>query len=654
MTIRAETPLSGLVEAVPDAIVGVNACGVIVLINSHAERLFRYEPGALLGRPVDILVPPSSRGPHPAHRTGYFAEPHARPMGAGMELAALRQDGTEFPAEISLSAIETDQGLIVTAAIRDVSDRQRADRRFRGLLEAAPDAMICVDESGEIALMNAQAERLFGYSRDELVGKSVDLLVPDSVRDRHPAFRQQYFEDPSPRPMGAGRQLVGRRKDGSEFPAEISLSALETSEGVLVSAAVRDVSDRLEAQAERDRLKAQADQGRLERQLQQSQRLESLGQLAGGVAHDFNNLLAVIGNYATFIGEEVSRAAAGEFDRPWESVQSDIEQIQEATERAARLTHQLLAFARREIVRPEILNLNVVATELGHLLHRSIGEQIELVTVLAPDLWSTVADPGQIEQVLVNLAVNARDAMPGGGNLVIDTTNVEVDDEYMSARPSLPPGRYVRLRVSDTGTGMEPDVVERAFEPFYSTKPKDQGTGLGLATVYGIISQANGYAHIYSEPGLGTTISVLLPATDMRAEGKKRAAEAPDVGRGETILIAEDEDGIREVSRRILERNGYHVMTAANGVDALRVLAEHRGVIHMLLTDVVMPRMLGKDLAERARRLHPSIRVLYMSGYAQLAFSTKAPLGEDIHLLEKPFSQSRLLADVRQVLDGPE
>ncbi len=651
MTIRAETPLSGLVEAVPDAIVGVNACGVIVLVNSQAERLFGYEPGALLGRPVEILVPPPSRGAHPKHRMGYFASPHSRPMGAVKELSGLRQDGTEFPAEISLSDIETDRGTIVTAAIRDVSDRQRADIRFRGLLEAAPDAMICVDSSGDIALMNAQAERLFGYSRDELVGKSVDLLVPDGVRDRHPEFRNHYFEDPRPRPMGADRQLVARRKDGSEFPAEISLSAVETTQGLLVSAAVRDVTDRLEAQAERDRLKAQADEQRLERQLQQSRRLESLGQLAGGVAHDFNNLLAVIGNYATFIGEEVSKAASGELNRPWDSVQSDVEQIQQATERAARLTHQLLAFARREIVRPEVLNLNAVASELGQLLRRSIGEQIELVTVLDPGLWSTVADPGQMEQVLVNLAVNARDAMPEGGNLVIDTANVEVDSEFAAVRPSTPPGRYVRLRVSDTGTGMDRDVAERAFEPFFSTKPKDKGTGLGLATVYGIITQANGYAHIYSEPGLGTTISVMLPATDLPAEGQRQPVEATDVGRGETILIAEDEDGIREVSRRILERNGYHVLTAENGVEALRVLSEHRGVIHLLLTDVVMPRMLGKDLAEGAARLHPSIKVLYMSGYAQLAFDATNQLGDDIHLLEKPFSQSRLLGDVRQVLD---
>ena len=410
-----------------------------------------------------------------------------------------------------------------------------------------------------------------------------------------------------------------------------------------MSAAVRDVSDRLEAQAERDRLKSQADEERLERQLQQSRRLESLGQLAGGVAHDFNNLLAVIGNYATFIGEEVGKAASGELNRPWDSVLSDVEQIQQATERAARLTHQLLAFARREIVRPEVLNLNAVASELGQLLRRSIGEQIELVTVLDPGLWSTVADPGQMEQVLVNLAVNARDAMPAGGNLVIDTANVEVDEEFASARPSTPPGRYVRLRVSDTGTGMDRTVAERAFEPFFSTKPKDRGTGLGLATVYGIITQANGFAHIYSEPGLGTTISVMLPATDLPVEALKRPSEDANIGRGETILIAEDEDGIREVSRRILERNGYQVLTAANGVEALRVLAEHRGVIHMLLTDVVMPRMLGKDLAERATRLHPSIKVLYMSGYAQLAFGANNQLDGDIHLLEKPFSQNRLL-----------
>ncbi len=497
---RAEAKFRGLLEAAPDAIVGVGPDGLIALVNAQAERLFGYYRDEMVGEPVEILVPEGVRGIHPTRRSGYFTDPTPRPMGAGMELAGRRKDGTEFPAEISLSAIETEEGVLVSAAVRDVtdrrraaeaqaqlasivrsshdaiigetldgvittwnpgaerlygynaeemvgasmealippgrraeeaenlariargerieqyqservrkdgnvvsvslsaspiadasgqiigaarmsrdiSDRQRAEARFRGLLEAAPDAVVGVDAQGNIALVNAQAERLFGYGRKELEGQRVEILVPEAARAIHPSRRSGYFADPTPRPMGAGIQLAGRRKDGTEFPAEISLSALETEEGLLVSAAVRDVTERIEAQAERERLKAQAERERLEGQLHQSQRLESLGQLAGGVAHDFNNLLGAIMNYASFVGEEVAAVVAREPSHDWPAVERDVGQIQRAAERAAQLTHQLLAFARREVVRPQVLVVNDVVGEVEQLLRRTIGEHVEL------------------------------------------------------------------------------------------------------------------------------------------------------------------------------------------------------------------------------------------------------------------------------------
>jgi PAS domain S-box-containing protein len=651
-TFVGEEKYRGLVETAPDAVIAVDRDGRIVLVNAQAERLLGYDRAELVGQPVELLVPEHARDRHPDLRNLYMGDPHSRPMGAGMELAARRQDGTEFPAEISLSALITDEGILVSAAVRDVTDRKRADAKFRGLLEAAPDAIVGVDPDGRIALVNAQTERLFGYTREELIGQPVEILVPDAAQAVHPDRRNSYFQDPRPRAMGADMQLAGRRKDGTEFPAEISLNALETEDGWLVSAAVRDVSERLEAQAERERLKAQTEQERLKRQLHQSQRLESLGQLAGGVAHDFNNLLAVILNYAAFIREEVSDAANSEGGERWQAVREDVAQVQRAAERATQLTHQLLAFGRREIVQPEVLDLNAVVRDVEQLLRRSIGAHVQLVISLAPELWEVFADPGQIEQVLLNLAVNARDAMPGGGKLTIDTANVTVDEGHATLRPALTPGRHVRIRVSDNGQGMRQDVLERAFEPFFTTKPKGEGSGLGLATVYGIISQAGGYAQIYSEPGLGTTFTALLPATeDVRPQVDKPAERAH--GRSsETVLVVEDEDAMREVTRRILSRNGHTVLVAASGEEAISIAAGHQGDIDLLLTDVIMPHMLGMEVAERITAIRPAIRVLYMSGYAQPVLASHGTLAEGVSLIEKPFSAIELLTKTRDILDA--
>jgi PAS domain S-box-containing protein len=766
---------SGMLEAAPDAIVAVRTDGRIALVNAAAERLFGWPRAELVGQPVEILVPVTVRGAHPGHRSRYFADPQQRPMGAGMQLACCRMDGTEFPAEISLSALETEDGLLVFAAVRDVTERRnaaevqnrlasivqsshdaiigktlegvitswnpgaqrlygyaeaemvghraddlfpgpggaeesdlltriaagkrveqyqteriardghvvtvsltmspildasgrivgvasvsrdigaqhRAEARFRGLLEAAPDAIVGVGEDGRIALVNTQAERLFGYPRAEMLGQPVEILVPHGMRGVHPGYRSRYFADPQQRPMGAGMQLAARRKDGSEFPAEISLSALDTEDGLLVSAAVRDVTDRIEAQAERERLRAQAERERLEAQLHQSQRLESLGQLAGGVAHDFNNLLGAILNYAAFVEEELATAAAKPGGQAWLPVRADVEQIRRAAERATNLTHQLLAFGRREIVQPRVLNLNDVVTDVELLLRHTLGEHIELATTLAPDLWAVLADPGQLEQVLVNLAVNARDAMPQGGVLSIDTDNLTADDDYASQRHDLKPGRYTRLRVSDTGSGMPRHVLDRVFEPFFTTKPKGEGTGLGLATIYGIVTQADGNAHIYSEPGQGTCFTALLPATDLVPILVEPTATTDHVHRGETVLVVEDEDAIREVTRRILARNGYRVVTAATGAEAVAIAEDRTQEIHLLITDVIMPNMLGKEVAERVRAIRPAVRSLYMSGYAHPVLASQGTLDPGVALIEKPFTEIALLGKVKEVLDYP-
>ncbi len=511
------------------------------------------------------------------------------------------------------SGMELMRDRLVTA----LADRERAEQHIRSLVDAAPDAVIRVAADGSIAMANAKAADMFGYAVGDLIGHPVEMLVPEEAQQAMAAASADYFADPQSRPLGAELKLSGLRRDGRRFPAEVMISSMPTDSGMLVTASIRDVTERLALQSERKRLRAAAEQEKAERRSQQSQRLESLGQLVGGVAHDFNNLLNIIQGYADFSTEQVQALASA--DARLEPVVEDLGQVQVAAAQAIRLTRQLLTFARHEVNRPEVLDLNEAVKGAGQLLRRTLGEHIDLTITLEPALWRIKADRGQLEQVLVNLAVNARDAMPGGGRLVIDTANTEVDAAYASGRHELAPGHYARLRVSDTGFGMDRATAERVFEPFFSTKPKGRGTGLGLATVYGIVTQAGGSIEIYSEKGMGTTITVLLPITDEFAQPDL----APTVvgedhrGHGETILVVEDEESLRELTSRMLMRNGYQVCVASGGAEAVRQASDSDQLVDLLLTDVVMPEMLGNEVAARVGAIRPGVPVLYMSGYAQ-------------------------------------
>ena len=645
---------AAFLEAVPGAIISVESEGTIVLVNSQAESLFGYQRAELVGKSFELLVPGAFRDDPPRQHTPDSRDPVSRWVGAVMELAGRRKDGSEFPAEISLASFRLDGRPVFSAAIRDATEHERRVATFLGVLESVDDAAIGVDPGGLIALVNPQAEDLFGFTRAELIDKPIELIVPQTAVDPSQQGSRHEGEQLN-RALGMGTPLAGKRKDGSEFPAEISLSSIDTAEGPLVSAAIRDASDRVEIRREQARSEAQSDRDILEAQLRQSHRLESLGELAGGVAHDFNNLLAAILNYVGFVSEEIANEIAarpeGEHVR-LDAVLRDVSQIGAAAQRAARLTRQLLAFARREVRKPEILDIDAIVREVETLLRRTIGEHVELTTRGAPDLGPVRADRGQIEQILLNLAVNGRDAMPTGGTLTVETDNAMVDEDYAALHPNLRAGPHTRLRVSDTGIGMDRDTLERAFEPFFSTKPKDEGTGLGLATVYGIVTQTAGRVSLESEVGVGTTVTILLPSVP----GGVAAPAAPlAVGRrhgGETILVVEDEDLVLDVATRILTQQGYRVLSATSGAEALKLIHRHGGTIHLLLTDVVMPGFTGSQVAEQVSKICPETRVLYMSGYPESMITPQGVVDQEIPLLSKPFTAPDLLEHVRAVLDS--
>ena len=515
-----------------------------------------------------------------------------------------------------------------------------ARTELEAIAEAAHHAIIGLTAEGVVRSWNPAAARLYGYAPEEIIGRSAQVLCPPDRRDEEIAFLRRITSGERVEDHRAHR----RRKDGTVITVSVNASPVDDPPGAVVCAtAVPAAGQTADDRVLGERSQAQRDQAR---------QLETLGELAGGVAHDFNNLLAVILNYASFVAEELDGGGGSEGAGRLDAARRDVEEIQRAGTRAASLTRQLLAFSRREVVRPRVVDLNVVVTGVKEMLRRTLGEHIELVTSLAGDLWPVLADPGQLEQVLVNLAVNARDAMPDGGTLTIDTGNVTVDAGSVAGGSKSQVGKNVRLRVSDTGTGMPPDVAERAFEPFFTTKGPGAGTGLGLATVYGIITQADGHLRLHSEPGAGTTFSIMLPVTAEVSASVAEPERYQRVPRGESVLVVEDEDALRAVTERILTRGGYHVITAANGPEAFDAARAYPGEIHLLITDVVMPLMLGREVAEKIRAIKPGIAVLYMSGYARPVLASEGRLDPGMALVEKPFSAADLLSMAGQALNG--
>ena len=506
-----------------------------------------------------------------------------------------------------------------------LSTSHTGEKMVLALLESASQAIISIDRNGRIVLANPRAEQMFNYTREELVGARIEMLLPESKRASHSRQRDDYFAHPRARPMGIGMDLSGRRRDGTEFPVEVSLSNIETEQGLFGIAFVSDISQRKQ----------------LEEQLVHAQKMEAVGRLAGGVAHDFNNMLTVISGYTRMILEELS---------PLDPLHEYAEEIGKAAERAGAITNQLLAFSRRQVVQPRVVNVNTILAQTEKMLRRLLGEDIQLTLSLADGLGNIQADPNQIEQAVVNLAVNSRHAMPTGGHIAIETGNIRLDEDYIKTHLGVTPGDFVMISVTDTGHGMDAATRQRIFEPFFTTKQRGKGTGLGLASVYGMVKQSGGDIWVYSEPGKGTTFKLYFPkVADAVSEANLDPSREAERQGNETVLVVEDEKPVRDLTVRMLQQLGYSVLSAASGEEALDISHSFGSKIALLLTDVVMPQMSGRQVADALLAARPDLKVLYLSGYTGHTVIHHGVDG-DLNFLPKPFTREALSKKLDEVL----
>jgi len=537
----------------------------------------------------------------------------------------IRKDGSRVPILLGLATLDGEQQRGV-GFVLDISDRKRmeealrqSESQFRALFENALDAVLIANDRGVYVDANSAACDLLGISYDEVIGRTVDDFADQDSKSNSWRTWEQFLKE------GTMRGVI-RLQRPDETVVEVDVSATANFLPGRHLSVLRDVTERR----------------KLEEQLRQSQKLESVGMLAGGIAHDFNNLLTVITGYS-----ELTLRRLDEND----PLARNVEEIKKAAERATSLTRQLLAFSRKQVLQPKVIDLNSVIVNIEKMVGRLVGEDMELLILPCIGLGLVKADPGQIEQVILNLVINARDAMPNGGKITLETARVYLDEEYARQHIAVQPGWYVRLAVADTGHGMDAKTQKYIFEPFFTTKESGKGTGLGLSTVYGIVKQSGGNIWVYSEVGVGTSFKIYLPLVDERVTEPDADVVRPENAAGtETILLAEDEEMVRRLARESLRMHGYRVLEAANAEEALLICQQHEGPIHLLLTDVVMPRMSGRDLADQLVRLRPETRVLYMSGYTDQSIVHHGILDGDIAFIGKPFTPDALVLKVAEVL----
>jgi two-component system, cell cycle sensor histidine kinase and response regulator CckA len=619
-------------ETAVDGIISIDEQSTILFANSGAARIFGYSRDDLCGSSLTMLMPEYMRDLHRAAIKRYLEYGQKHISWQGVELVGLHQSGQEIPLEISFGELRRGSQRLFTGVIRDITDRKQAEQqlkhseqRFRALIENSSDGIALVDAQGKILYASASTTRVLGYTPEELVGRNgLDLVHADDRK------QTQDMLGPLLHQPGGEIEMEARvrHSDGSwRWVQSVITNGLENPNIQALVVNYRDTSERR----------------RLEEQFLQSQKMEAIGRLAGGIAHDFNNLLTIVNGYSALALDTLGKNSP---------LHDDIEEINKAGVRAAALTNQLLSFSRRQVLEPRVFNLNTVVSDMDRMLRRLIGEDIDLVAVLDPALESVRADRGQMEQAIMNMVVNSRHAMPRGGKLTIETANVDLDDGYSRLHQGVVPGSYVMLAVSDTGTGMDEQTQNRIFEPFFTTKQQGEGTGLGLSMVYGFVKQSDGHLWVYSEVGKGTTFKIYLPQARERPAEVSGQHQPPKPVRGsETILVVEDEEAVRKLVHSILEKAGYTVLEARNGSEALRCCEGCTEPIHLMISDVVMPQMSGRELANCLVSLRPEMKVLFMSGYTDNAVVLHGVLDAETPFLQKPFTPAGLATKVREVLE---
>jgi PAS domain S-box-containing protein len=619
--------LAAIVESSDDAIISKTPDGIIISWNKGAQRIYGYSAEEIVGQPIFILSPEDRQ-----EETRQILESVSKGKSLEyFETVRLSKEGRLIDVSLTISPIRNSEGEIIGASAigRDVTESKRMEEALRqseqdyhGLFDSAHDALLILSPEDEIVLdVNRRACEIYGFTKSEFIGLSLESLTKDV------AGNKEKIKQTLEKKEFHSFETVQRRKDGSEIYLETNAAVVNYKGREAILIINRDITERK----------------LLEDQFRQSQKMEAVGRLAGGIAHDFNNLLTAIIGYSQLALRGIQA------DNP---LLNNFEEIEKAGKRAATLTNKMLAFSRKQVIQPRVLNLNQVIADIEKMLGRLIGEDIEIAMFLSDRLWLVKADIGQFEQLLMNLVVNARDAMPQGGKLTIETNNVTLDETYARHHLNVTPGDYMMLAVSDTGIGMDAATLSHIFEPFFTTKAAGKGTGLGLSTVYGIVNQNGGHIWVYSEPGHGTTFKVYFPRVKGGVESVEQAESPADSVQGkETLMVVEDEDAVRNLVCQILRLRGYKVLEASNGVDALLLLEQQSEPIHLIITDVIMPFMSGREFADKAIHKYKDIKVLFMSGYTDEAILPHGVLNSGAAFIQKPFTTATLAQKVRDLLD---